>query len=158
MVAEVGVHERINFFGPSYELTTYRFGPRFTRRSGKRLMMFAEALAGGARTSAKQTLFFVAPSTTTTTTTTSNGFAFGTGGGLDIGIRNWIAFRAVQAEYSFVHVNGGSDNGLRVGIGFTFRLANECHTSRKLSRVTHNLNWCLEMEPAIWNLIRSIPD
>jgi outer membrane immunogenic protein len=121
VVAELGVHERVNFFGPSYELTTYRFGPRFIRRSGKRLMMFAEALAGGARTSAKQTLFFVPPSTTTTTTTTSNGFAFGTGGGLDIGIRNWIAFRAVQAEYSFVHVNGESDNGLRVGIGFTFR-------------------------------------
>ncbi len=119
IVAEVGVHELADF-GPNLELTTYRFGPRYSRRHGKRLTMFAEVLAGGARATNKVTLFSLGPSTTTTTTSV-NGSAFGAGGGVDIGIRPWIAFRAVEAEYSFVRLNGSNNNGVRIGIGVVFR-------------------------------------
>jgi hypothetical protein len=125
IVAEAGVHELLSI-GVDQELTTYRFGPQYTRRSGKRLMMFVEGLAGGAHVSNKTTLFtfcrvpLCTPSTTSTTTT-SNGFAFGAGGGLDIGIRNWIAFRAVQADYTFVRLGGSNNKGVRVGLGLVFR-------------------------------------
>jgi hypothetical protein len=121
IVAELGVHEHINFFGPTQDLTTYRFGPRYTRRSGKRLMMFAQALAGGAQGSDSVTYLSFTPGTTTKTTTTTNGFAFGAGGGLDIGIRNWVAFRAVQAEYGLVRINGATKSSGRVGFGVSFR-------------------------------------
>jgi hypothetical protein len=121
ILAEERIDERVDF--SDIHLTTYRFGPRYTRTHGNRLTMFAEVLAGGAlatRTTLQPTIQSVNGSTKTVTTTSQNGFAIGAGGGVDFGIRPWIAWRAVQAEYSFVHI-GGNTNGVRIGTGLVFR-------------------------------------
>ena len=118
IVADAGVHSSI-LFG-SDEVTTYRFGPRYSSKHGNRITTFAEAMAGGARLTNKTTLFTFGPSTTSTTTSV-NGFSFGAGGGFDVGIRPWIAFRAVQAQYSFIHFSGAGSSGVRIGTGLVFR-------------------------------------
>lgn len=118
IVADAGVHTTV-LFGEG-DVTTYRFGPRYSSRHGKRLTTFVDAMAGGARITDKTTLFIFGP-TTTLTTTSVNGFSFGAGGGFDVGIRPWIAWRAVQAQYSFIRISGANSSGIRVGTGLVFR-------------------------------------
>ena len=49
------------------------------------------------------------------------GFAGAFGGGLDIKINNRVDFRAIQADYNPIRINGGTDNNFRFGIGFVFK-------------------------------------
>jgi hypothetical protein len=56
-----------------------------------------------------------------TTSISHDGFAFGVGGGLDVKVRPWFAWRAIQGGYSLRHVEGGTSNGFRLATGIVFR-------------------------------------
>ena len=114
IVADVDMHEPSN---DSYRVTTYRFGPRMTRRAGERVTTFAHFLAGGAHLSIPS-LGSGSP--------TSNGFAMLMGGGVDIGIKPWIGIRALDGGYSALHFSGGGwSHGMRLGGGVVFRFGQE---------------------------------
>lgn len=109
IVADLGVHAPTDF---GFDATTYRFGPRITHRSGKRLMVFGQFLAGGVHLNVFDLGIF---------SPTANGFSMLMGGGVDVGIRHWFAIRVVEGGYSGLHVDGGWSNGARVSTGIVFR-------------------------------------
>ena len=48
------------------------------------------------------------------------------GGGVDIGIKPWLAVRAIEGDYSGIHVSGGGwSNGVRLSGGVLFRFGEE---------------------------------
>ena len=110
LVADLGVHSR---FDSDVEMTTYRFGPKISHRFGNRGMTFAQFLAGGVHFSIPSLGAF---------SPTFNGFSMLIGGGVDVGIRRWFAFRVVEGGYSGVRLSGGGwSNGSRVSTGIVFR-------------------------------------
>jgi hypothetical protein len=119
VVADVSLHTPI--LGDE-ELVTYRFGPRFKATHGNRITGFAQVLAGGARHTDK-VFFFVPPSSSGSVTSHVDGFSLGAGGGVDVGIRPWFAFRVVQVDYNYVHLASpiGNSNGVSIAAGVVFR-------------------------------------
>jgi hypothetical protein len=120
VVADFAAHQA-SVSGIDLDTFTYRFGPRYSRTFGSRLTAFGEVLAGGTRLTGGTTTF--SSGTTTTTSTSFNGFALAAGGGLDIGIRPWFAWRAAQLDYSLLRFGqlDATSNGIRVGSGIVFR-------------------------------------
>jgi hypothetical protein len=120
-VANASVYENFDLVFSDEELTLYSFGPRYTRSHGKRWMFFLQGLAGGAHLTDKEHLILGPP--TVTIEQSANGFSLAAGGGIDLGLKPWIALRLVQADYSFV--NFGSldihSNTGKVGFGVVFR-------------------------------------
>jgi hypothetical protein len=119
-VAEYAIHEEAILFSSS-EIRTYRFGPRFYMKPKSRLKPFAEILVGGSHAQKSTTSGFFGFGTTTVATPAENGFALLAGGGLDMRIKPWIAWRVVEADYSFLRLAGNSSNGIRVDTGILFR-------------------------------------
>jgi hypothetical protein len=99
--------------GVSLTTETYTFGPRFSFRQLDRISPFAQLLLGGQHASAVTTGF----------TNASNAFAFGAGGGLDIGLdrRGRFALRP-QIEYFGFRANGVTTTTARLSIGIVFRI------------------------------------
>ena len=116
-VSEVDVHDTIG--SPKVEIVTYRFGPRLYVSTKGRMTPFAEILAGGTRVTTSFTEIFSGGRTTTSFS--SNGFAFAAGGGLDVGIKPWFAWRAIQSDYSLLRIEGATSNGVRLATGIVFR-------------------------------------
>jgi len=88
--------------------------------SKKRFKPFGHALAGVAHYRVKfKNSFNNAPSIDINSTST--GFAAAIGGGLDIKINNRFDFRAIQADYNPVRVNGYWGNNFRFGIGLVIK-------------------------------------
>src|SRR6266516_2404264 len=116
-VSEVDVHDTIG--SPKVEIVTYRFGPRLYVSTKGRMTPFAEILAGGTRVTTSFTETFSGGRTTTSFS--SNGFAFAAGGGLDVGIKPWFAWRAIQSDYSLLRIDGATSNGVRLATGIVFR-------------------------------------
>jgi hypothetical protein len=105
------------------KLHSFLAGPRFTARQG-RLASFGHVLFGGAHTR-------VTGSATTGTSTisvsdSSTGFSFAAGGGVDIGISDSMAIRAIQADFRQFRFDfsGTKDtsNGVRLSAGIVFRI------------------------------------
>lgn len=98
--------------GVGFNTVTYAVGPRFSYRSDSTIPVvpFAQALFGGAHLSAS----FAGVSAT------SNPFAYGFGGGADIG-RGKIALRP-QVDYFGLRENGLTTNSIRVSVGLVFHL------------------------------------
>lgn len=91
-------------FGPGLSAGTYTFGPRVSYRRSDRFTPFVQALVGGVRYA-------------------NNGFAFGAGGGADIGLDRGGRFALrPQVEYFGFRANGSTTNTLRAGIGVAFRI------------------------------------
>jgi peptidoglycan-associated lipoprotein len=88
-------------------------GPRFSCRSSSRVTPFAQVLLGGARTSVSA---FGASGST-------NGFAFSTGGGVDLGVTKHIALRP-QLDYLGMRVGSNTLNTVRGSFGIVFRFGN----------------------------------
>jgi len=85
-------------------------------------MFFGQALAGGARATNRYTT--ISPPFTTTTSASVNGFSMTAGGGVDLGLKNWIALRLAQVDYTFTHFSDALEtnaNGVKVGVGVVFR-------------------------------------
>jgi hypothetical protein len=98
-------------------ISSYHFGPRYYAKPRGRLQPFIEILAGG--THLNQSPSGSSPQDSTD----RNGFSLLAGGGLDLRIKPWFAWRIVQTDYSFFHIAGDSSNGLRVDTGILFRFA-----------------------------------
>jgi outer membrane immunogenic protein len=99
--------------GVSLTAETYTFGPRFSYRKWERLTPFAQVLVGGQHTSAATTGF----------TNASNAFAFGAGGGTDIGLDHAGKFALrPQLEYFGFRANGNTTGTVRFALGVVFRI------------------------------------
>ena len=118
-VADLALHQTIPLLFT--RITTYRFGPRFYAPEKGRMTAFGEILAGGARASTSSTISFLGGGTSTTTSPANNGFALAAGGGLDLRIKPWFAWRIIQADYSLLRIAGDTSNGVRVDTGIVFR-------------------------------------
>lgn len=90
--------------GPGVDAGTYTFGPRVSYRHWKRFTPFAQVLIGGVRF-------------------TDNGFVFGGGGGVDIGLDHGgrLALRP-QVDYLGFRANGSTTQAVRYSIGVVFRI------------------------------------
>jgi len=122
IVADTSSHTTLDSCLCAVDLTTYRFGPRLSHRSGDRITAFGHVLAGGAHARGSS-LISSFGSTAVTVSSTADGFSLAVGGGVDVGIRPWFALRVIQAEYSYIRFGSldANSNGLRVGGGLVFR-------------------------------------
>jgi outer membrane protein OmpA-like peptidoglycan-associated protein len=115
LVGDFGYYRQSNLpAGFSGNITTYLFGPRFSKR-GERWTPFVQALFGAARNSID------GPSTSGH----ENAFAAAFGGGLDLGLSKHVAWRVVQAEYLLTKFTDGGNNrqnNMRAATGLVFRM------------------------------------
>jgi len=99
--------------GVSLTAETYTLGPRVSYRKWQRLTPFAQVLLGGQHASAVTTGF----------TNASNAFAFGAGGGADIGLDRAGKFALrPQLEYFGFRANGNTTGTVRFALGIVFRI------------------------------------
>jgi hypothetical protein len=117
VVADLAVHETAG--DPTLTITAYRFGPRFYGPKSGRLSTFGEVLAGGAHLRNESTLMI--GDLSGTFGLSANGFALAAGGGVDMDLKDWLAWRVVQVDYSMMRVEGNTSNGVRIGTGLVFR-------------------------------------
>lgn len=91
---------------------SYTFGPRFSYRKPNRFTPFAQVLLGGQHASSVSGGF-----------TGLNAFAFGAGGGADIGLDRGGRFALrPQVEYFGFRANGSTMNTVRLSVGIVFRI------------------------------------
>ena len=120
IVSEFTLH-KATVSGMVSDTVTYRFGPRVSQTFGTRLTTFGEILAGGSRLTGGAVNF--SAGTAMPSSEAFHGFALAIGGGVDVGIKRWLAFRAVQADYNLLRFGqlDETSNGVRIGTGFVFR-------------------------------------
>ena len=91
-------------FGPGVDAGTYTFGPRVSYRHWGRFTPFSQVLLGGVRYA-------------------NNAFAFGAGGGADIGLDSGGRFALrPQVEYFGFRANGSTTSTVRFGVGLVLRI------------------------------------
>ncbi len=96
-----------------FKTTTVRVGPRLQQVYGSRITAFGQFLVGGVRISGR--------GNTVSTSESISGFAMYGGGGFDVGIAPWFAWRTVEAGYSGFSIDGGWSSGVRLSTGIVFR-------------------------------------
>lgn len=113
LVADFGVYHG-SVSGAGITAASYMFGPRFSVRPNDKLTPFVQALFGGGHVSSAT----VGP---TTVFRGLNAFAFGLGGGTDIGIakNGKIALRP-QFDYIGLHDAFSTTNTERIFVGIVF--------------------------------------
>jgi len=102
-------------------LVTYMAGPRYSFHAARRLTVYGQFLAGGIH---GFDAYF--PKSGTQSTGAANSFAFAPGGGLEIGIRDWLSVRAVEAEFLVSNLPNNLNerqHNLRVSSGVVFRFS-----------------------------------
>jgi hypothetical protein len=121
IAADLAVHSG-EFGGVDLDTVSYRFGPKWRTPLGGRFTHFGQVLFGGSRLTGSSTGF--SGGTTNTSSVSTNGFAFALGGGIDLGIRPWVAWRMAQFDYSYLNFGtiNVSSNSFRVGTGLVFRM------------------------------------
>jgi Outer membrane protein beta-barrel domain len=97
--------------GATLNTYTFLFGPRLTLRNLTKINPFVQGLVGGSRLSAGYG----------GTSAASNQFAFGFGGGVDIGMAPHIALRP-QVDYVGLRNSGQTVNCTRVSLGIVLHL------------------------------------
>ncbi len=120
LTAEIGGYNferNLNSVETKGSLTSYLFGPRLNLRRFDHFVPFTEFLFGGARAGIE-----------TTGTTQQSSFAMATGGGVDVVLNRWLAWRFAQIDYYMTNFSGtalgssGRQNNLRVGTGVVLRM------------------------------------
>lgn len=113
VAGDFGVYRVISGSDSGLTAETYTFGPRFSYRKWSRLTPFAQVLLGGGHVSSVVSGF----------TGATNSFAFGAGGGADIGLgsSSRIALRP-QVEYFGFRANGATTGTVRVTVGIVSRI------------------------------------
>jgi len=117
IVSDIGIHQPTGD-SQATKMTTYMFGPRISFRLDgqqfdKRRAAFGQLLVGGVRIDGQDG------------TVLANGFSMVATGGLDIGIRNWVALRVIEGGYSGLRLNGAWSNGMRISAGIVFRFGGD---------------------------------
>jgi outer membrane protein OmpA-like peptidoglycan-associated protein len=100
----------------SGNMQTYLFGPRLNLRRFDHFVPFGEVLFGAGHGSSQ-----------VTGDTSQSAFALAVGGGVDVVLTKYLAWRFVQADYLMTNFSGsllnanGRQNNFRVGSGFVLR-------------------------------------
>ncbi len=119
LTAELGGYNfKRNISGNQVEgsFTSFLFGPRLNLRRFDHFVPFTEFLFGGARSGVEMT-----------GGNTQTAFAMASGGGVDIVLNKWLAWRFAQIDYLMTNFNGsgvgssGRQNNFRAGSGVVFR-------------------------------------
>jgi hypothetical protein len=111
VVGDFGVYHG----NPGESLTgeTYTFGPRLSYRNASRFTPFAQALFGASHFSASSGGISGG----------GGNFAFGLGGGVDIGLGKSQKFAVrPQAEYFGLRENGSTTDSARLSVGIVYRI------------------------------------
>ena len=97
-------------------LASFLFGPRLNLRKFDRFVPFGEFLIGGVRAGSEMT-----------GTTSQGSFALATGGGIDVVLTKYVAWRFAQLDYFMTNFSGpalngtGRQNNFRAGSGIVVR-------------------------------------
>ena len=94
-------------------------GPRFSYREHEKVTPFAHALFGASRLAGDATIRF-GPATVDSSFS-DIGFALAIGGGVDVRLSESVGLRLIQADYVMTRFGNGSQNNVRLSVGFTFR-------------------------------------
>lgn len=98
--------------GVSFNNYTYTFGPQLSLRANKAYTPFVHALIGGDHASASINGFGAG---------SGNGMALLAGGGVDVNINQFLAFRG-SADWMMIHGNGStSSKNFRMPIGIVVK-------------------------------------
>lgn len=118
-VAQLAVQHASNIGGSTdLTLTSYLFGPRYSRAVTKRVVPFGQVLLGGTHADGS-----LAPGSDGVAGT-PNAFALSAGGGMDVGVSRRLAIRPADVEYFLTRfANGVNDhqNNFRFSAGVVFR-------------------------------------
>jgi peptidoglycan-associated lipoprotein len=102
-------------------LLTYMAGPRYSLLAAHRFTIYGQFLVGGVH---GFDAYF--PKDDMRSSGAANSLAFAPGGGLEVGIKNWLSVRAVEAEFLATrlpnNVNEHQHN-LRISSGVVFRFS-----------------------------------
>lgn len=102
-------------------LVTYMAGPRYSFRTARRLTAYGQFLVGGAH--GFDSYF---PKDDIRSSGAANSLAFAPGGGLEIGIRDWLSVRAVEAEFLITRLPNNvneQQHNMRISSGVVFRFS-----------------------------------
>lgn len=102
-------------------LITYMAGPRYSFSVAKRLTIYGQVVVGGVH---GFNSYF--PGSDVQSTGAANSPAFAPGGGLELGVKDWLSVRAVEAEFLVTHLpNDVNDyqHNLRISSGVVFRFS-----------------------------------
>src|SRR6185437_14598310 len=102
-------------------LITYMAGPRYSFLLARRLTIYGQVVVGGVH--GFDSYF---PRNDAQSTGAANSLAFAPGSGVEIGVRNWLSVRAVEAEFLVTHLpNDLNDyqHNLRMSSGVVFRFS-----------------------------------
>lgn len=104
-------------------LITYMAGPRYSFRTTRLLTTYGQFLIGGVH--GFDSYF---PRNDNQPTGAADSLAFAPGGGVEVGVKDWLSVRIVEAEYLVTHLpNNVNDhqNNLRISSGIVFRFSTE---------------------------------
>ncbi|HZY71579.1 MAG TPA: hypothetical protein VFE22_00565 [Edaphobacter sp.] len=102
-------------------LLTYMAGPRYSLLAAHRLTIYGQFLVGGAH--GFDSYF---PKYDMRSSGAANSLAFAPGGGVEIGVRNWLSVRVVEAEFLATRLPNNLNqhqNNLRASSGVVFRFS-----------------------------------
>ncbi len=102
-------------------LLTYMAGPRYSFHTARRFTVYGQFLAGGAH--GFDSYF---PKEDMRSTGAANSVAFAPGGGLEIGVRDWLSVRALEGEFLVTHLPNNVNeyqHNLRISSGVVFRFS-----------------------------------
>lgn len=126
VVGDFGLHrtfgaQSIAGFSVDSEIFTYRGGLRITKRGG-RSSIYAQVLVGGLHV--RGITRITGDDISISDKETIHGWAGSLGGGVDVGIRHWVSYRVVSAEWMPVYFTGTGNpfHGAKLSTGFVFHL------------------------------------
>jgi peptidoglycan-associated lipoprotein len=102
-------------------LLTYMAGPRYSLLAAHRLTIYGQFLVGGAH--GFDSYF---PKDDMRSSGAANSLAFAPGGGVEIGVRDWLSVRVVEAEFLATRLPNNVNqhqNNLRASSGVVFRFS-----------------------------------
>lgn len=112
---EAGVSQHYGKNDGDPDRTTLAGGPAFTLRPSRVLSVYAHALGGVAREKASIGIFGVDISESHTS------FTLLAGGGLDLRLKDSLALRLPQVDWTYTSGEGQSQSGLRLSAGLVLR-------------------------------------
>lgn len=102
-------------------LLTYMAGPRYSLTAAHQLTIYGQFLVGGVH--GFDSYF---PKDDMRSSGAANSLAFAPGGGLEVGVRNWLSVRAVEAEFLATRLPNNRNerqHNLRISSGVVFRFS-----------------------------------
>jgi outer membrane immunogenic protein len=104
-------------------LVTYMAGPRYSFHPARRLTLYGQFLVGGVH--GFDSYF---PRSNTQSTGAAHSVAYAPGGGVEVGLKDWLSLQMVKAEYLGTQLPNdvsGHQHNLRVGAGVVFRFSTQ---------------------------------